>query len=78
MPAEDQLTVAGNVSLTVKLLTNANFVNFFKKVFFGKAFKFITWTRSIVQLLLHSDFSGKITKQGQNCNFNGLFGLNIF
>ena len=69
MPAEGQLTVAGNVSLTVKLLTNVDFVKFFRKVFFGKAFNFITWTRSIVRLLLHSDFSGKITKQGHNCNF---------
>ena len=69
MPAEGQLTVAGNVSLTVKLLMNVNFVNFFEKVFFGKAFNFITRTRSILQLLLHSDFSGKVTKQGQNCNF---------
>ena len=38
----DQLIVAGNNSLTVKLLTNVNFVNVFKKVFFSKAFNFIT------------------------------------
>ena len=49
----DQLIVAANNSLTVKLLTNVNFVNFSKKVFFGKAFNFITWTRSIVQFLLY-------------------------
>ena len=69
MSAEGQLTVAGNDSLTVKLLTNVNFVILFKKVLFGKAFNFITWTRNIVQLLLQPDFSGKITKQNQNCNF---------
>ena len=69
MSAEGQLTVAGNDSLAVKLLTNVNFVIFFKKVFLDKAFNFITWTRNIVQLLLHSNFSGKIIKQGQNCNF---------
>ena len=50
MPAEDQLvTVAGNDSLTVKLLRNVSLVNVFKKMFFDKAFNFITWTRSIVQ-----------------------------
>ena len=56
------LTAAGSNSLTVKLITNANLVIFFNKVFFGKTFNFI-----IVQLLLYPDFSGKITKQDQNC-----------
>ena len=49
----DLLIVAANNSLTVKLLTNDNFVNFSERVFFGKAFNFVTWTRSIVQFLLY-------------------------
>ena len=38
----DQVISAGNNLLKVKLLTNLNFVNFLKKVLFGKAFNFIT------------------------------------
>ena len=74
----DQLLVAANNPLTVKSLTNVNFANFFKKVIFGKAFNFITWTRSIVQLLLNKISAEKSPNKAKTANFNGLFSLNIF
>ena len=49
---------AGNNSMTVKLVTIANFVNFHKTVFLAKL-GFMTWKRSIVQLLFYSDYHGK-------------------
>ena len=78
MPAEGQLTVAGNVSLTVKLLTNFNFVNFFKKVFFGKAFNFITWTQVLCNFCYIQISAEKLPNKAKTAIFNGLFGLNIF
>ena len=74
----DHLLVAANNPLTVKSLTNVNFVNFFKKVLFGKAFNFITWSRSLVQLLLNKISAEKSPNKAKTANFNCLFSLNIF
>ena len=45
-----------------KVTNEYQLCNFFKTLLFGSAFSFITWKRSIVQILFNSDFSGKITK----------------
>ena len=47
--------------------SEVNVVNFFERVFFGKAF--YNMDTSIVQLLFYSHFCVEIIKQGQNCKF---------
>ena len=55
--------------MTMKLLTNVNFVNFFKKMLLAKLLVLqhggeVLCNTSFIQI-----FSRKVTKQDQNCKF---------
>ena len=70
--------VVQNNSLTVKLLTNANFVNFFKKVFLAKLLVSYHGREVLCNFCFIQISAEKSPDKAKTANFDGLFGPNIF